>query len=262
MTRRKFANRRKFIGAAATAVVGALAGCSSATGQLPPPQISEAKLKNGGWETVSDSTETVFEETYLGVEVNADARTVVYEDVALRSEVTEKTLDSVDARLGTFFASRISFSPNLNSLPGGAGSDTIRTEAKGNAETKFKGQLERSGVTNISKTGETTITVETGKRVPITKYDGEYRVESMEFPIKGGETVSIEGQSLTVNAFLGAWNRGDYTFVAGGAYPGENFTDYVETRLSNAITVTVDIDLGLTPGAYRDEQYGLLKSVR
>jgi len=54
------------------------------------------------------------------------------------------------------------------------------------------------------------------------------------------------------------WNAGDYVVVAGGAYPGENFATTTEKDLSEAITVTVDVDLGLAPSEYEQEVRGLM----
>ncbi len=49
--------------------------------------------------------------------------------------------------------------------------------------------------------------------------------------------------------------------MAGGAYPAENFARVTEADLSDAISVTIDVDLGLTPDAYREELFELVRNV-
>lgn len=253
-------NRRRFVAGAAAVGAAGLAGCSTASGTVRPPDLPDERLDEGGWERVIAESEEVLSRTVAGTDVSATAVTRVFDDAALREAVSERTLGAVDAPLSNFFASRIAFSPNLADVPLESAREEIADRASEAARAQFESRLEAAGLTEVSATDAGTITVETGEEASLTAYDAVFEFDSLSFDVRG-EPVSVDGGSVAVEGLLAAWIHGDGLLIAGGAYPAENFARTVERELSGAITVTVDVDLGLDPEAYAEEVSGLVTRV-
>lgn len=250
--------RRTFLAGAAAGVAGGLAGCS-ARGQPPAPSIPQSMLDDGGWEQYDERVETVFERTFVGVTVTAEAHTLQFEDVALRTDVREKTLGTIDARLAVLFASRIAISPNLSSLPGARGQ--VLDQVESSARQQFEAQLSAAGLQDVNQSSTGSLSVDTGESARLTEYAAGFPFDGASFPVTGDASVSLPGGSIGVAGLLAVWQHGDYVLLAGGAYPAENYADSVSESLSEAITVSVDVDLGLTPDAYRSEVRDLVTVV-
>lgn len=250
--------RRTFLAAGAAATAAGLAGCS-ARGSPPAPTIPQSLLDDGGWEQYNQRVETVFEQTYFGVTVTAEAHTLEFEDVALRAEVREKTLGAIDARLAVLFASKLAISPDLSSLPVARG--TVLDEVETAARDQFRTQLSSAGLADVSRTSTGSLTVDTGESARLTEFSANYPFEGVSFPVTGEQSVSLPGGDIAVEGLLAVWTHGGYVLLTGGAYPAENYADSVTRSLSDAITVGVDVDLGLSPDAYRSEARALVKAV-
>lgn len=256
-------DRRTFLstalGAAATT---ALAGCSTAVAEVPPPNIPEKRLRDGGWHRTGESDEVVFDRTYAGVRVTATQHTLQYADRALREEIRERTLGAVDSPLAVFFATRVDFTPDLDGLPMGIGRDQLLSTVEESAKGQFERQLESAGLQNIRERDTGTLTVNTGERADLTRYAAEFPFQGFEVQVTEDRSVSLEGGSFTVAGRIAVWHHGDYVLIAGGANPAQNFARTETEQLSDGIAVTVDIDLGLAPEEYRSEVLGLIKRVR
>ncbi|MCG1004136.1 MULTISPECIES: DUF6517 family protein [Halobacterium] len=250
-------NRRRFLGTAGVVGLGALAGCSGAVGSVAPPSVPADQLSEGGWTQTDQSEETVFEQSYGPVTVTGKSTTVTYEDEALAADVREKTLGQIDGTLAIYSASHINFSPDLNNLPGGAGLSELLSEVESAAEAQFEQRMRDTGLENVTKTGEAEFQTDSGASPGITTFTADYPVGTLAYDA-GGETFTIEAGAIEVAGDLAVWNEGDYVVVAGGAYPGQNFATTTQKELSEAISVTVDVDLGLTPEEYRTEIRGLM----
>lgn len=254
-------NRRRFLGVAGVAGLGALAGCTGALGTVAPPDVPQDRLDEGGWTQTDRSEQTVYEESYGPATVTAKSTTLTFEDEALAAEVAEKTLDQIQGRLAIYAASHINFSPDLNNLPGGVGREEVVSEVEAAAKEQFEQRMRDNGLENVERTGEEPFETDSGKSPGLTTYSAEFPVGTVEYDA-GGEALAIEVGSIGVAGDLAVWNEGDYVVVAGGAYPAENFAKTTEKELSEAITVTVDVDLGLTPEDYRAEVRGLMAATR
>lgn len=250
-------DRRRFLGVAGVAGIGALAGCTGALGTVAPPQVPQDQLDEGGWTQTDRSEDTVFEQSYGPVDVTAKSTALTFEDERLAADVKEKTLDQIEGRLAIYSASHINFSPDLNNLPGSVGREEVIAEVETAAREQFKQRMETNGLENVQETGEEPFETDTGKSPGVTTYSAEFPVGSISYDT-GGETLAIDVGSIAVAGDLAVWNEGDYVVVAGGAYPAENFAKTTEKELSEAISVTVDIDLGLTPDDYRAEVRSLM----
>ena len=157
-------NRRDYLLAGATLGTAGLAGCSFlAAAEAPPPDVPTAQLNDGGWTQTDQSSETVFDRSYGPVSVEAVSSTVQYADEQLQERVASRTLDQVQTALSVFFATRVDFSPNLDNLPAGVGREELLAEVRTNARDSFEQQMEAQGLTDIEKSGEGTIDIDTGE---------------------------------------------------------------------------------------------------
>jgi len=247
---------RRTLLAAAGAGTAALAGCSAAA-SIPPPVVSDQRLESGGWEQVDETTDT---SRYAGV--SATKHTLTFNDANLSEALEEQTLGSVKTELSVFFASRVEFSPPLDGLPLGIGRREVMDATGRNAKAEFETRLEENGLTDITEAGESTLTVDTGEEANLVEYDAVFPMDDYRFDVTEGRTIEIEGQPIDVAGWLAVWHHDGSALVAGGIHADENYTDSVGKRLSSAIELALDIDLGLTPEAYRDEVFGLMRSVR
>jgi hypothetical protein len=254
-------NRRRFLGAAGVAGLGAVAGCMNALGTVAPPDVPEQQLEDGGWEQTDRTEQTVFEQEYGPVTVTGKSTTLTFEDTQLAQSVTEKTLGQIEGTLAMYSASHINFSPDLNNLPGGVGREEVLERVDTAANEQFRQRMRDNGLENVTKTGTQRFQTDSGADAGLTTYSAEYPVGELTYET-GSESFTIDVGAIEVAGDLAVWNEGDYVVVAGGAYPFENFTKTTQKDLSDAITVTIDIDLGLTPEEYRSEVRGLMAATR
>jgi hypothetical protein len=259
-------DRRRFLGAASLAGTVGLAGCGfigNALGKVPPPDVSGQQLEAGGWTESEEESGTVFTEEYAAGTVTARGHTIRYQDEALRREIAEKTLGSVTGQLSVFFATRIEFDPELDNLPLGIGREEVLSRTKASAKSDFETEMEADGLVDIEVLGESTLEVDTGETADLVRYGATYPVDDFGFTVTGGETITLEGQPVPVRGWLAVWYNDDVesTLVSGAVHAAENYTDTIEKELSAALDMTLEIDLGLTPEAYREEAFGLMRSV-
>jgi len=254
-------DRRRFIGGVGAVGLGALAGCTNALGTVAPPEVPESQLEEGGWERSDRTEETVLDQSYGPINVTAKSTTLTYSDTALATEIEEKTLGRIDGTLAIYAASHINFDPNLNNLPGDVGRKEVVNEVATQARSQFAQRMRDQGLENVEEVGEAEFTTDSGKSPGLATYRGEFPVGTLEFDADG-ETFTLDVDTIEVAGDLAVWNEGDFVVVAGGAYPAENYADTVSRDLSDAIDVTVDVDLGLTPDEYRTEVRDLMAATR
>lgn len=252
-------NRRQFIRGAAG--VGALAMVGApASGSVPAPDVPTEKLQENGWKQIEQAQETVFESSFGGVEMSVTGHTVVYENRELRREIAEKTVGEVDFTPSSFFATRLEFSTPISALPDTQRS-ALEAETDRSARTEFEERLRDLGLVDV-EAGETDeLVVETGEVADRIRYGATYEVEEFSVPI-GGEELTLAPDPFAVAGQLALWEHSDAMMVTGGGYPAENFAQTLRESVTDAIDVTVEIDLGLDPEAYETELVSLMKAVK
>lgn len=253
-------DRRHFVGAAAGIGLLGLSGCV-ASASPSPPDVPDDQLDAGNWELVREEQEEAFNESYAGQEITATATTEVYENAALREDLAEKTLGEVSDAPVTFFASRVTFDPDLTNLPGGVGRDQILDEVEANARDTLEGQMESSGVETIETVDEGTLTVDSGDEARRTDLEGLLAFEPISVPVSEGETIELDEDGIPVAGRLAVWHAEESVLVAGGAFPAENFAADVDEELSSAISVSIEVDLGLEPDRYEEALLDLVRAV-
>ncbi|AFK19686.1 hypothetical protein E6P09_01725 [Haloferax mediterranei ATCC 33500] len=256
--------RRTYLGVAASAGLAGLAGCTSGTtasAGRAPPKVPKAMLESGGWEHIGGQTlDPAFEQSVGPVSVSAAFETLVYEDTALAAEIKEQTLGQAEGQFFLFFATRVTLEPSLSNIPKAA-RGTVVDQIETQARTQYEAQLKDVGVTNVEQSGTGSMTVDTGDSARVTEYAATIPFESITFPFTEEKKFEIEGREVDVSGLLAVWEHDGTVLVAGGAYPGENFELDVTKEPTDAISVSVDIDLGLTPDAYREELRSIIKAV-
>lgn len=260
-------DRRTFLGTSSVAAGVGLAGCGflgKVLGKVPPPEVSRERLEAGGWQAQTEESSTVFTQEYAAGTVTASGHTIRYQDETLRREIAEKTLGAVTGELSVFFATRIEFDPQLDNLPLGIGRQEVLRKTKESAKSDFESEMQADGLTEIEVLGESTLEVDTGHTADLVRYGAVYPVDDFGFTVSGGETISLEGEPVPVRGWLAVWynDQAESTLVSGAVHAAENYTDTIDKQLSSALDMTLDIDLGLTPDAYREEAFGLMRTVK
>lgn len=258
--------RRAYLGLAATAAASALAGCSGEEATVSaarrPPRVPEGRIDDGGWEQMDDVTEDpAFEQSVGPVTLTASTRTLLYEDTTLRTEIADETLGRADAQLATFFATRATFDPDITSLPAGAGRQQLLDRVERQSRRAFTSRMEQAGLTGVERVDEETMETASGAEARLTNFEAAYAFDGFSVGF-GDRKITIDGGEIPVAGHLAAWIGDDSVLVTGGAYPAENFAREVTKTPSEAISLTVDVDLGLDPETYREELFGLMKRVR
>lgn len=256
--------RRRYLGVAASAGLAGLAGCGAgdtASAARGPPRVPESKLADGGWEQVDEQTrDPAFEKTFGPVSVAAAFRTLVYEDVELAAELRRKTLGQAEGQFSMFFATRVTLDPSLANVPDAARGPVVE-QVERQARAQFESQLAAAGLVEIEQASTGELTVDTGETARTTNYTAAFPFEGISFPLTEEESVEIAGRNLAVDGFLAVWEHDGSILVAGGAHPDENLALSTTKEPTSAIEVSVDVDLGLAPDAYREELRSLVTAV-
>jgi hypothetical protein len=256
--------RRTYLGVAASAGLAGLAGCSAdsaVSAARGPPKVPTSKLDAGGWKQVDEQTrDPAFEQSFGPVSVSAAFRTLVFEDVALAAEMNEKTLGQAEGQFSMFFATRVTLDPSLAEIPDVA-MGPLLDQVESEARRQYESQLESAGLVDVERASTGSLTVETGESARTNTYSAAFPFEGITFPLTDEKQVEIEGKNLDVSGLLAVWEHDGSILVAGGAHPAENLDLGVTKEPTSAIEVSVDVDLGLTPDAYREELRSLVTSV-
>lgn len=256
-------NRRAYLASVVGLSTATLAGCTTASGSVSPPQVDETRLKDDGWELTEDETERVFEREFGGVvTVTADAYTVTYEHRALQDDLAEKTLGNVDFAPASFFASRVQFDPNIADLPAGVGLKELMEETTENAKESFEQQLRGMGLSDVEEREETSLEIDAGETADAYRYTATYPFDAMSLQLTDDSHIEIEGGELPIDGWLAVWHHDGSVLISGGGYPAENFARTVEESLTSGIDVTVEIDLELEPDRYEEKLLALIAAVR
>lgn len=259
--------RRDFLkGATAAGISIGLAGCSAPSGgsdysakDVRAPRIAHS---GSGWELVNRRQEMVREFSLGPLSVETFQHTLFYEKMSLRERINEGTMGNFDQTIMLFFASVIDLSPSLDELPFGVGVDQILSRIESEVENQLKREMRNKGLSGISLETTGTMEIDTGEEASGRLYTAAYTFSDMSVSLPTGDEMTIEGDSMPIRGMFAVWHNGESALVGGGAWPTENFQQTVSEDLTDMITVSVDIDLGLTPQQYGAEIHSLITSIR
>jgi len=259
--------RRQFLGSAAALGGVAVAGSPAAaqvqvqvqSDEGPQPPSVPVDEADADW-AIDRRRSGTFSDSVMGV--TSKGTTLAYVDEGLSAELEEKTLGADVGDLRLFFASRIEYRPSIDSLPFGVGRSVVVGATESNARERFERRLREAGVENVERRETRSVDIDDGPTADLLVYDAEYPFEGFELDA-GDAIISVDGDSVAVEGFLAVWytTDPDSTLVVGAVNPAENYEQTVERRLSEAIDLTLDVDLGLTPAAYREGSLDLLRAV-
>lgn len=259
-------DRRRFLMASGVAGLAGLAGCNKVTGtalgSVAPPDVPEAALDEGGWVLQDEESREVFEEDYGPVTVKAKAHSLVYTNDELAARVKEDTLGSVSGTFATFAATRVKFSPDLTSLPESVGREQLVDQVEANSKEQFQQRMRDAGLSSVAEVETGEMTVDSGATARYTGYEAQYEVGEFSFDLPNGDPMTIDVDAIGVAGDLAVWVHEDSVLIAGGAYPAENFAIDKSADITDAITVDVSIDLGLTPSEYSTEVESLISATK
>lgn len=269
--------RRQFLGSAVAVGSLAAAGCvghadaqpatqpepepepgADVEGAPDAPQVPMEEF-DPGW-TVDSGRSGFFTDSARGITTRGT--TVAYVDEGLAEEVREQTLDAAVGDLRYFFASRIDYEPAVDNLPFGFGRRLVLDATASNARDRFEAGLAEGGLEDIERRETGSITTDDGSSADLFAYDATYPFEGFDFEA-GDSEIFVEGQPVAAEGLLAVWYSKPVqsTFVAGAVNPAENYEQTVERELTQAVDLTLDIDLGLEPEAYREESLDIIRSV-
>lgn len=261
MERREFLDTTAALGSAT--VVGSADAASAdpdvETEDGPdPPSVPMDRLDDG-WSLDSDRTGT-FSESTMGI--TSQGTTVAYVDEALSRELRRETLGTEIDDMRIFFATRIDYDPAVDDLPFGLGRGVVLNATRSNARERFETEMADSGLETIERRDTRTLDVDGGPEADLFVYDAAYPFDAFEFEA-GGTTVTVDGDAVAVEGLLAVWysRRSGAALVTGAVNPAENYERTVERELTQAVDLTLDVDLGLRPDSYREESLGLMQSV-
>ena len=213
-----------------------------------------------GWKR-TDQRRSTFEREKFGIGVTGYAATNVYEETALREAVSAKTRGQFDARLATFFATKINLT---GAATAAAGVDQIAEFALG----RFEGELRNQNLESVRR-------VEPGGPTPdvdgqVYEYRGAYATpeirRTVDVPDVGTRELVIPADTLPVSGLVAVWKPGDgVAYVAGGAFPASDYeqrdTISITGEPGDGIDLVVRVDLNLRPDALRREVVAMTERV-
>jgi hypothetical protein len=194
------------------------------------PDVPTDQLRDGGWELVDESVETVFQLPTARVE----GATKVYDAAETREAVRDAI--GLDHQWRFFFATALSFTPPL--APG-IGPTMILPTVRSEAQSAFADELADRGFESVERGRRERVRVNSGDRARLRTY-------SAELDLAVDATLSITG-------WVGVWH-GDGFRIAAGAYP--------DRSLATLLNVEDPPEpLQRTPSDYRSELLDLIRAV-
>jgi len=194
------------------------------------PDVPTDQLRDGGWELVDESVETVFQLPTARVE----GATKVYDAAETRAAVREAI--GLDHQWRFFFATALSFTPPL--APG-IGPAMILPTVRSEAQSAFADELADRGFESIERGRSERVRVDSGDRARLRTYSAE-----LELAIDA---------TLSITGWVGVWH-GDGFRIAAGAYPDRSLATLLDVE-------NPPEPLRRTPSDYRSELLALIRAV-
>lgn len=252
-------NRRAFLTSSGLGIA-ALGGCTASAQDLSPPEVTADAIAEQRWQLSNEATRTVFEQSFAGQTITAREYTRLYEERAVREWLSKETGGLVDAPIVAFFATRVDFSPRIDTVPGAKGRIMSRVEDE--SKEGFESRLEAAGMREIAVVDERTLRTETGHDADLFVYEAGLPMDAVDFDLPNGESLGLDMDDAGIAGLLACWHDGEDALVAGGAYPSEPVERRAVSDFSGAIGVTVELDFRLEPERYATECEALIRSVR
>ena len=257
--------RRTYLATIGAAGVAMTAGCGSATDiekgepsskDVPPPSVNPADK----WtlRTPESEPRLLRKGSISFLDYQAVGHIQEYEDSQLRNRIAEDTFGEVDRPFAVAFCGRIDIFPSAASIASGLVSDIDETMVE-NLETS----MTNFGVENLQETNTTTISgVSSDFRTVVGDYQIEpVTIEGIDVPHSDRSQLQFGGGSLPIRGIIGNWKADGSILVGGGVYPDGHFSQSEEIRMSDAISLSVNIDLQLRPHQREQDIFEFVRSI-
>jgi hypothetical protein len=195
------------------------------------PDVPTDQLRDGGWELVDESVETVFQLPTARVE----GATKVYDDAETREAVRDAV--GFDHQWRFFFATALSFTPPL--APG-IGPAMILPTVRSEAQSAFADELGDRGFESVERGRRERVRVDSGDRARLRTYSAELDLEAVD-------------ATLSITGWVGVWH-GDGFRIAAGAYPNRSLVTLLDVE-------NPPEPLQRSPSDYRAELLDLIRAV-
>ena len=194
------------------------------------PDVPADQLRDGGWELVDESVETVFQLPTARVE----GATKVYDAAETRAAVRDAV--GLDHQWRFFFATALSFTPPL--APG-IGPAMILPTVRSEAQSAFADELADRGFESVERGRSERVRVDSGDRARLRTYSAEL-------------DLAVDA-TLPITGWVGVWH-GDGFRIAAGAYPDRSLATLLDVENPTE-------PLRRTPSDYRSELLALIRAV-
>lgn len=249
--------RRTFLGGLATATLTGLAGCVSGTDEPLAPSVPTQQLKQGGWRHVDDFEDRLQRTVeFKGIEttVSVHGKGTVYRNDGPRQRLAEQfaiPAEQLSFPAKAYAAAKARTDPSIGMLA----KVTNPTERIINeAEPRIKEQLRGMGFSNIRRTFQGELEVETGETAEQYRYEMEYEYGPLGFEYQG-VPVRLEQGVFPVETQFAMWIHNGLIALAGGVYPGGDVT---ATIVSDERDVSRDVPVSFEVEAFREEMEVLI----
>ncbi|MBX0346586.1 hypothetical protein [Haloarcula pellucida] len=251
--------RRHLLTALGATGISALAGCGSTSDadigspsdkDVPAPSVDASDR----WElTTPDSKPRLLKKGSVGpLNYTAHGHVTRYEDVQLRKRVSDSTFGEIDRPFAVAFAARVDVFPSTFSAATGLQSGEIDSAILNN----LKNAMSDFGVQNVQQSAPMDAPDTPPAQFQVVR--GEYpisevTIEDVDIPHSNRSQLSFGGGMLPIKGIAGRWKSDGSILAGGGVYPDADFDATEKVSMSDAISMSVDVDLNLQP-ARRESQ--------
>jgi len=241
--------RRRMLAALGVASSSALAGCGStsdaevgetSTKDVPAPTVDSSQR----WSLVTpNSKPRLLQKGSLAVlDYTAHGHVVRYEDSKLRQRISKETFGEIDRPFVTAFAARIDIFPSelsrVSELRSGKIDDAIRANLTSAMQAFGVQNIQDAGMMNAPRTPAKELMVVRGE-YPLR----EVSIRGIDIPHSDRNELTFGGGTLPIKGVAGRWKSDGSILAGGGVYPAGDFEDSQTISMSNAIELSVSVDL-------------------
>ncbi len=244
-----------------------MAGCSSTSdadvGAPSEKEVSAPSVDSGErWKLTTPESETrLLQKGGWGpIKYTAHGHVTQYEDSTLRKRIREDTFGEIDRPFAVAFAARVDIFPSSYSRATVLQSGEIDKSILNN----LKSAMSNFGVQNIRDDGTMLATNSSAGEFQVVR--GEYpiqkvTIDGVNIPHSDREKLSFGGGTLPIKGIAGRWKSEGSILAGGGVYPAENFADEEAVEMSDAISMSVDINLNLQPRKREAQVLDFVRSI-
>lgn len=263
--RRQPVRRRTYLATLGTVGAAMTAGCGSATdtkqGEPSRKAVPAPSVRSGDrWELKTPNSEPrLLQKGSVALfDYQAVGHIRQYEDTLLRDRIRKDTFGEVDRPFAVAFCGRIDIFPSTASIVSG-----IVGDIDSSMVSRLKDSMREFGVQSLREEGPEEIpNVDADFRTVVGEYHIDpVTIDGVEVPHNDRSRLEFGGGSLPIKGVVGNWKSDGSILIGGGVYPKGSFRDSEEIRMSDAISLSVDVDLDLQPHQREQDVFSFVRSI-